>query len=234
MRLLIATPTWGMNVTVPYVHGLIDAITTLANAGIETNVVMSPIDLISRARNKCAKAALEIKADKMLFVDSDLSWKGEHVLKLLKSDKPIIGGTYPLKAYPLRLNLHALDDKMKGMNVHEFLQTADNRGEIEVNKIPIGFMMIDMSVYRKMSLTAPWYKDGNGITGEIERMQDFHHIAIHGEDYDTEDWGFIRAVKAAGYKIYFHSEVILDHTGVHTFSCKKEVDIESNKIDISP
>lgn len=220
MRLMIATPTWGQHVTVPYVHGLIDAITTLANEGIEIQVIMSPIDLISRARNKCADTALKMECDKMLFVDSDLKWTGQDVLKLLKSDKPIIGGTYPLKGFPLRLNLHALDDKLKGSNIGDFLKTADRRGEIEVNKIPIGFMMIDLKVYKKLQATAPWYKDGNGLTGEIERLQDFHHIEIHGEDYDTEDWGFIRAAKAAGYKIYFHSEVILDHFGTHLYSVR--------------
>jgi hypothetical protein len=56
--------------------------------------------LVSRARNNLvAKAMSDPEMTHILFIDSDITWDPMDILKLLLSDKPLIGGIYPLKHY---------------------------------------------------------------------------------------------------------------------------------------
>ena len=56
--------------------------------------------LVSRARNNLiAKAMNDSAATHFLFIDNDITWQPTDILKLVLSDKPIVGGIYPLKHY---------------------------------------------------------------------------------------------------------------------------------------
>ncbi len=56
--------------------------------------------LISRARNNLvAKAMANPKMTHMIFIDNDITWNPIDIIKLLLSQKDIIGGIYPLKNY---------------------------------------------------------------------------------------------------------------------------------------
>jgi hypothetical protein len=56
--------------------------------------------LVTRARNNLiAKAMNDPTATHFFFIDSDISWNENDVLKLMLANKPIIGGVYPLKRY---------------------------------------------------------------------------------------------------------------------------------------
>jgi hypothetical protein len=39
------------------------------------------------------------KTTHMIFIDNDITWNPIDILKLVISEKPIIGGAYPLKSY---------------------------------------------------------------------------------------------------------------------------------------
>lgn len=56
--------------------------------------------LVTRARNNLiAKAMNNPNTTHMLFIDNDITWNPMDIIKLLISDKSIIGGVYPLKHY---------------------------------------------------------------------------------------------------------------------------------------
>jgi hypothetical protein len=56
--------------------------------------------LISRARNNLvAKAMANPKTTHIMFIDSDITWNPVDVLKLMVSEKDVVGGIYPLKHY---------------------------------------------------------------------------------------------------------------------------------------
>jgi hypothetical protein len=46
-----------------------------------------------------ARALFDEKTTHIMFIDNDISWDPFDILKLLISDKEIIGGIYPLKHY---------------------------------------------------------------------------------------------------------------------------------------
>ena len=53
--------------------------------------------LVSVARNQLAADFLESDCTHLLFIDSDIGFKAEHVAQLLARDCDLIGGLYPYK-----------------------------------------------------------------------------------------------------------------------------------------
>ena len=99
--LYILTPHYGGMCYVNYMNSLIATIKQLAELGIELHIEGCNNDsLVSRARNNLvAKAMTNPNTTHILFIDNDITWDTNSILKLLIADKPIVGGIYPLKRY---------------------------------------------------------------------------------------------------------------------------------------
>jgi hypothetical protein len=111
MKILIATPAFGGIITTRYMECFLQTMGEIGSLGHQITIGLSDRDaLISRARNHLATVAMENDFDKVLFIDADNVWKPEHVFTLLKSDKHIVGGTYPYKAFPIRMVLNPLQE----------------------------------------------------------------------------------------------------------------------------
>lgn len=179
---------------------------------------------ISQCRNRCAHRAINGKFDKLLFIDADISWEGLDILKLLKSDKKIIGGTYPLKAFPIRLNFVPKHEENLAPNfdVQKYVdERADENGELEVHRIPTGFLMIDVSVFKDLEPFVQSYHHRDPMLGEEEHEKMFFPKNIDATGfYNMEDWGFCEAAQKAGHKIYWQTKVVVDHVGTHTYSAR--------------
>jgi hypothetical protein len=56
--------------------------------------------LVQRARNNLiAKAMADSQTTHMMFIDNDIMWNPIDILKMILTDKPLVGGIYPLKKY---------------------------------------------------------------------------------------------------------------------------------------
>ena len=52
---------------------------------------------ISAARATMLRKALDAKADVIVFIDHDLSWRPGDLLKLIETTGDVVGGTYRFK-----------------------------------------------------------------------------------------------------------------------------------------
>jgi hypothetical protein len=97
----ILTPCFGSVCFVNYVHCLITTIESLRQYGIEVVIEFCRNDsLVSRARNNLvARAMANPKMTHIMFIDNDITWDANDILKLMISDKNLVGGIYPLKNY---------------------------------------------------------------------------------------------------------------------------------------
>jgi hypothetical protein len=97
----ILTPCFGSICYVNYVHCLMTTIEVFKRYNIELIVEFCRNDsLVSRARNNLvAKAMNNPKMTHIMFIDNDITWDPIDILKLIISDKNLIGGVYPLKRY---------------------------------------------------------------------------------------------------------------------------------------
>jgi hypothetical protein len=97
----ILTPCYGGMCHVDYLHCLLATMERFRTFGIDLKVEFCKNDsLVSRARNNLvAKAMNNPKTTHIMFIDSDISWDPIDIIKLLLSDKQLVGGIYPLKYY---------------------------------------------------------------------------------------------------------------------------------------
>tara|TARA_B100000035_G_scaffold139322_2_gene118713 strand:+ start:6103 stop:7047 length:945 start_codon:yes stop_codon:yes gene_type:complete len=97
----ILTPCFASLCYVNYVHSLMRTIELFRKLGIVLKVEFCKNDsLVSRARNNLIARAMSDKtATHFMFIDNDITWEPNDILKLLLSEKELVGGIYPLKHY---------------------------------------------------------------------------------------------------------------------------------------
>lgn len=97
----ILTPCFGSVCYVSYVHCLINTIELFKRYNVELIIDFCRNDsLVSRARNNLvARAMSNPKMTHIMFIDNDITWNPSDILKLLVSNKNLVGGVYPLKNY---------------------------------------------------------------------------------------------------------------------------------------
>ncbi len=99
--LYILTPHYGGMCHVTYMRSLMKTQDRLRELGVELHIEFCNNDsLVSRARNNLvARAMSNTNMTHMLFIDNDITWDPDSILKLLLAEKPVVGGIYPLKHY---------------------------------------------------------------------------------------------------------------------------------------
>jgi len=97
----ILTPCFASLCYVNYVHCLMNTIEVFRKNNIELIIEFCRNDsLVSRARNNLvARAMSNPRMTHIMFIDNDISWDPNDILKLLIADKNLVGGIYPLKNY---------------------------------------------------------------------------------------------------------------------------------------
>lgn len=224
MRLLIATPAYGGLVTSRYLQSMVATTRGLLNDGIEFALfTLENESLISRARNRCVMYAMENNYTHLLFIDADMIWTYNSLKLLLKSKQMIVGGTYPLKSFPLQLNLNPLPEQrefsIEKRTLADFKDWAhlyaDERGEVEVRHIPTGFMLINCEVFIEIAVRklVQGYKYFDSATNSIRGAYDMFPVRVHEDQYESEDWAFCTIAREAGFKIYLQTKAINAHTG---------------------
>lgn len=100
-KLYILTPCYGQVCHVNYLCCMIKTIEVFRQLGFPLQVEFCKNDsLVSRARNNLmAKALYDPETTHIMFIDSDISWEPFDIVKLILSEKPLVGGVYPMKHY---------------------------------------------------------------------------------------------------------------------------------------
>lgn len=92
-------------------------------------------------RERLVQRALELKCTHILFVDSDMVFQPDAVLKLLKRKKLVIGAPYNRRQLPLTTTLVKPKDMSKKLT--------------ECEAVATGFMLIDLKIMK--DLKEPWF-----------------------------------------------------------------------------
>ena len=245
----ILTPTYGSMCYVNYTICLIESIKLLKQYNIEVQVEFCRNDsLIPRARNNLlAKAMSNPKMTHVLYIDTDITWKPVDIIRLLLSDKRIVGGVYPLKKIEWdRLKQpNIVDSWTSKKDRHEILKNTSDQvlienhmlnyninrlttGNIEVknNLIEIkhlatGFMMLQRKMIECMQKAFPSTKYTDDVNflnpHENEQAYALFDCAVVDGKYLSEDWLFCQRWSNMGGQIYADISIDLMHTGLHDF-----------------
>lgn len=249
-KLAILTPCYGSMCFVNYVSCLMNTLNLLGQMGVPVKVEFCRNDsLVSRARNNLvAKAMNDPTVTHFLFIDNDITWNPADILKLIISDKPLVGGVYPIKNFDWSKLVEKdnvikewIDRKNASQLKHmvsdvEFIQhrllryNINHLGptlEIEnnlarVKHLATGFMMIRREVIDKMSRAFPStkYTDDVGFLAGPENDFAFALFDCGVEDghYCSEDWMFCNRWAKMGGQIWMDVSINLVHTGNQDFN----------------
>ena len=238
-ELHILTPCYGSMLFVQYTSCLLNTVKLLESIGITVVPhLLGNESLVQRARNRLVCDALEFpNLTHVLFIDADISWNPQDIIKLLIQDKDIVGAAYPFKHYFLNnINKDFLDNIEKrnqgGYNKnidsesflkHNLLKYNLNYKEagvevennlLVVKHIPTGFMMIKKHVFEQMKEKCDIGYKSIEDNGRDRQFYAFFDCGVKDGRYLSEDWFFCDRWKELGGKIYISPDIVLKHTGL--------------------
>lgn len=239
--IMIATPCYGGMIHECYLRGLTSLVAKTTGAGlpIRLSTVVNE-SLITRARNDLVKHFLMTECTHLIFVDSDIGFTAEDVLRLVQHDKDVVVGAYPLKG----IRWSNITDPKECLDVEDIkrrtteyvvnfqfsseenlkagrLDVVD--GLIEVKDAGTGFMCIKREVIEKMIKNIPDLEYKKEVKFYIDEKDDGKRWAIFDCEIDedgrylSEDYLFCRRWQRLGGKIWLDPEIMLTHMGTYAF-----------------
>ena len=174
----------------------------LSEAGIDSAYLLLQGNChVDDARNRLVQEFLLSDCTELVFLDSDVSWRPEALIRLCRHPKQVVGGVYPYRREGTR-------DSMPYRGLAPTLREPS--GLIEVEALPAGFLKIARSVLERLEACAErfWHR-------EDRRRQ--IPIIFERTLSDGKRWGgditFCKKWRALGGKIWADPDLMLGHTG---------------------
>ena len=244
VNLLIATPCYGGLVYEGYMRSLLELQKLLIQLNIKFSVhTIGNESLITRARNSVVALFLgHNQLTHLLFIDSDISFTPESVIRFLKYRKPIVGGAYPKKHVDFTMIKKNLENKPETSNKDLLAQSmhyavniisesndCQNKayihdGFVKVTNIATGFLMIQKEVILELIEKSPDQKYENDCEGynspeTKDNFYTFFDTMVHpsSKRYLSEDYAFSQKWIDIGGEIWLDLLSPLTHTGTFNF-----------------
>lgn len=226
MKVVFCCPT----MTKPYpqfLEAMEASLPALEEAGIEHQMVFEVgCPYISAARATMLRKALDAKAEVVVFLDHDLSWRPEDLVRLIQTDGDVVAGLYRFKT----------SDEVKYMGVlvtdaAGYAMPRESDGAFPAERVPAGFLKVTADAVRKFMRAYPHLVFGDPINPSVDL---FNHGAHEGVWWG-EDYAFSRNWKAIGGEIWVVPDLSLDHHtaeesfpgNYHRFLLKPEAEQEA-------
>lgn len=168
--------------------------------------------LIPRGRNNLvAKFLANKQATHLMFIDADIRFEPESVLRLILHNVGVACGLYPMKGIPIKYVLNIVPNARR------------NGSLFEVSTSGTGFMLIKREVIEELCAKMPElkYKDSLNLGKQYEPHMYalFDTMIDENGHYLSEDWTFCKRVREVLRKpIWIDTEIQLDHQGFYSFA----------------
>jgi len=190
----------------------------LSRSGIEVGINTMKSPLIHQARNYLTATFLKSKYSHLLFIDSDVEFEPEAVVKMMVADKDIICTPYRTKS--LNPALHNYTVEFKNPDDIPILPG----GLVEIEAGPTGIMLINRKVFEKLMDKHPELKIKNRAAGpgksQGDELKDEHQFYYNFFDFKFEngysmgeDVAFCRLARKNNIKIYANIDSQTAHHG---------------------
>jgi hypothetical protein len=210
-KVFLAIPAGCGSIKCLTVKSVIANLRTLDAAGWSAEYCDVPGDpYVCQARNKLVKKFLESDCMDMVFIDSDVGFPDDAILRLLQHDVQVVGAAYPYKSdkggYPVSIN------------TNPSRQAAYNpqTGLIYAVSLPTGLLRINRTVFNTLMEKKPeLYYD----VGEDERMWSFFQTGDLFGDHKFwgEDTAFCRRLKEIYIQAWLEPRLDMRHCGDKTW-----------------
>jgi len=220
-KVYVATPCYD-SMRIETCVSLIDTFSTLGGHGIECKFKSVKTSLVTHGRNLLTAGFLNSGFDYMLFVDADVEFKPEAIMRMLVTKKDIISTPYRVKNEPEILEYAVKFKDSKDIKILPW-------DIVEIEEGPAGLMLIHRRVYErlmkerpdlKIKFDEPTRKKMNKEIGAeddaIDRyMYNFWDTTFCLEDgeWKGEDLSFCNLATDAGFKLYANLDSGTTHHG---------------------
>lgn len=162
--------------------------------------------LLSAQRQDLAKDAIAAECTHTLWLDSDMRFPKDSIIRLLKHDTGIVCGNYAKRRFPTEpIAVKKNTPDMDATFINRVYTEDDSTGLVEVDYCGMGVMLVKSEVYKSMEY--PWF-------------------AIPwvpaAEDYIGEDVWFCRRAAQNGHKTYVDQDLSKQIFHIGTFEYKHE------------
>jgi hypothetical protein len=216
MGIMIALPCHGGIVNEKTTMSLFNLGKLLVRRGIPHGLLtQANSSLITHGRSKCANFFINnTDHEYMFFLDSDIGFNPEDVLKMLSYNEDIISGAYPMKTMPIRYCIDVLHPEERKGNL------------LKIGGNGMGFVMIHRRVFNEIARRYPQLKytpstnDSNYPPSQAEMDNSYHYFMEEklGDSFASEDKSFFYRARMSGYTHWLDTTIKLQHVGSHVFS----------------
>lgn len=244
-HIFIATPCYGGQIGEPYFRSMMRLAILCNKYDIQYTIsTLANESLVTRGRNTLVSFFMENKqATHLFFIDADIEFNPEDILRMVAYDKPVIVGAYPKKAInwqsimsAARNDPNETPDTIEGHSSNyvvnfDFLQ--DDKGNrtsqvfIQDNLVKLkdagtGFMCIEKGVIQELFDKHPEMKYVNDINVD-KKFEPFMYalfdtmIDPESRRYLSEDYTFCRLWQNNGGDVWLDPRTALNHVGHYTF-----------------
>lgn len=244
-HIFIATPCYGGQIGEPYFRSMMRLAIMCSKYEIPYTIsTLANESLVTRGRNTLVSFFMENpNATHLFFIDADIEFNPQDLLRMVAYDKPVTVGAYPKKAVNWDSIINAArkdpDETAQTIEGHssnyvvnfEFLtdeegnrlpqvQIVDNL--IKLKDAGTGFMCIRKDTIQKMFDAHPELKYKNDINVDMKfepYMYALFDTMIDPESrrYLSEDYTFCRLWQNMGGDVYLDPRTALNHVGHYTF-----------------
>jgi hypothetical protein len=202
-KVLVATPSYDGKVDVWYANSLAESI----RLGLANNIYFAPIymsydALIQRSRNDLIAIAIENEFDDIIWIDSDIEWNPEWLLKILDYDVDVVGGTYPKKAIEEQYTVKCKPEDL----------IVGEDGLIRVESLGTGFLRLS-----KKAIQYLW-DNSEPYTHNGQERRWIFEVKIQDGDIISEDVMMCQKLRNGGFDIHLDPSMTCNHIGTLKFS----------------
>ena len=244
-HIFIATPCYGGQIGEPYFRSMMRLSILCNKYDIPFTVsTLANESLVTRGRNTLTSFFMEnSQATHLFFIDADIEFNAEDLLRMVAYDKPIIVGAYPKKAVNWNSIINAARndpgetaDTIEGHSsnyVVNFDFLKDDQGNrtsqvqiidnlVKLKDAGTGFMCIKKEVIQQMFDAHPELKYANDINVD-QKFEPYMYalfdtmIDPESRRYLSEDYTFCRLWQNMGGDVYLDPRTALNHVGHYTF-----------------
>lgn len=232
LKVFLSTPCYGGLCLEQYMISIIKLQMRMLQENIQLYIDTTENEsLVHRARNVAVGRFMQkTDADYFMFIDADIDFDAESVIRLIKSDHEVSVACYPKKCVMWDQAADAIkngDERNMAMlssslvlNFGAQRRSVEN-GFIEILDGPTGFMLIKRDVFTKLEEKYPelW-----SVNDHANRDFDNYHACFDcmidpdSKRYLSEDYAFCRRWQGCGGKIYADVNTTLGHVGNLPFS----------------
>jgi hypothetical protein len=235
LHLFVATPCYGGLVNQRYMQSAIALLQTGPTLGFRVSIELLGYDsLITRSRNTLVAKFLDAEtATHLLFVDADIAFEVEQVVRMLRFDRDVVAGMYPLKT--IQWDAGAAGRAHSGEPLDfaalryvgvpcqgEELESRD--GFVTGLYAGAGFMLVKRAVLRRMIEAFPETRYGAAHTQPVPASSPNQYalfdcmIEPGARNYLSEDYAFCWRWRSIGGRVWLDTQGELTHIGPNEFA----------------